>query len=111
MASYYNRIPTQAGEPGCDPVWLVSEGATADRLDVKVANAYAYLKQQAPGSRTAEADFAGKPLPSDAEMAALVKWWAVHDAAWRKARQTTEIDGEVFPCVQTPSRKRRRKVP
>jgi hypothetical protein len=43
----------------CQPPWDAFDGQIADRLDVKVANAYRYLKQVQPGAATAEADFGG----------------------------------------------------
>ncbi|HVA17457.1 MAG TPA: bifunctional DNA primase/polymerase [Candidatus Dormibacteraeota bacterium] len=46
----------------CEPEWNVGEGPDADRLDVKVANAWLYLKQTAPGAHTAAADF-GNDVP------------------------------------------------
>jgi hypothetical protein len=49
LAEYYNDR--------CEPQWNVGDGATADRLDVKVANAYSYLKHRRPGAETAEALF------------------------------------------------------
>jgi len=44
-------------EGKCEPLWSLHEGDTADRLDVKVHNAWAYLKQNKPGVNTPEADF------------------------------------------------------
>lgn len=43
--------------PRCEPPWDIGDGPTADRLDIKVANAWRYLKQTQPGANTAEADF------------------------------------------------------
>jgi len=77
---YYNKPPQ------CDPVWRVGEGPTEDRLDVKVANAYSYAKQNAPGFATAEADFADAPLPTDEELKQLDAWWKGHDAPRREKR-------------------------
>lgn len=42
----------------CIPPWTVGTGPTEDRLDVKVHNAFIYADETAPGSATAEADFA-----------------------------------------------------
>lgn len=53
LARYYNDR--------CEPQWCIGDGATADRLDVKVANAYAYLKHVQPGAMTAEALFGDDP--------------------------------------------------
>ncbi len=49
LAEFYNDR--------CEPQWSIEDGATADRLDVKVHNAYQYLKHVKPGAATAEADF------------------------------------------------------
>jgi hypothetical protein len=59
VAEYYNT------PKHCDPIWNVGEGPDADRLDTKVANAYRYLTQNAPGSDTPQADFADDPVPPD----------------------------------------------
>jgi hypothetical protein len=49
-------------EPFCSPPWNIGDGPIADRLDVKVENAWQYLTQTQPGSNTAEADF-GDDIP------------------------------------------------
>jgi len=49
LAKYYNDR--------CEPQWYIGDGPTADRLDVKVDNAYQYLKHRQPGALTAEALF------------------------------------------------------
>jgi Bifunctional DNA primase/polymerase, N-terminal len=63
LAEHYN-------EQKCDPPWTIGDGPIEDRLDVKVHNAFAYLKDNAPGSDTAEADFDGDeptdPPPQEA---------------------------------------------
>lgn len=55
MAEYYNNR--------CEPPWQIGEGPEADRLDIKIRNAYKYLREKQPGADTAEADFASDPLP------------------------------------------------
>jgi hypothetical protein len=55
MADYYNGR--------CNPPWSFYDGPTADRMDVKIDNAWKYLTQNAPGSATPEADFADDPVP------------------------------------------------
>jgi hypothetical protein len=50
IAEHYNRR--------CEPEWNVGDGPEQDRLDVKIANAFKYAVQTAPGASTAEADFA-----------------------------------------------------
>jgi hypothetical protein len=77
----------------CDPPWQIGEGPDADRLDVKVKNAFRYLTQNAPGADTAEADF-GDSSVTDAEIAVHTTWW--------KARARAEANGEL------PSRNERR---
>lgn len=47
----------------CEPPWLVGEGADADRLEIKVRNAYRYLRETQPGADTPEAEFGSDPLP------------------------------------------------
>ncbi len=64
LDTYYND------EPKCSPIWNVGDGPEADRLDVKVRNAYTYKKENARGSRTAEAEFSGDK-PDDA---AIIKY-------------------------------------
>jgi hypothetical protein len=85
--------------PGrCDPLWLVGEGPDADRLDVKVANAYTYAVENVPGSKTAAAEFAADPLPpsNDAETvkegerkerAGKRETWETLRAGWVHIRQ------------------------
>jgi hypothetical protein len=61
LAEFYNVPKAPDGEPQhpyCEPLWSIGEGPPADRLDVKVHNAWLYLKQTSPGAHTAEADFA-----------------------------------------------------
>lgn len=53
-------------EGKCDPIWLIGEGDDRDRLDVKATNAYGYLTENAPGSKTAEAEF-GPVSPAELE--------------------------------------------
>ena len=55
MNEHYNRFPT------CDPLWEI-DGVNG--LRQKVANAYNYASLNAPGERTAEAEFADdNPFP------------------------------------------------
>ena len=67
----------------CSPQWSIGEGPTADRLDVKVHNAWLYLRQTRPGAHTAAADFgddidplmdAPPPQPSPSAVKAQAKW-------------------------------------
>jgi hypothetical protein len=57
IAEYYN-VPGK-----CEPLWELGEGAVADRLDIKVENAWNYLKQTQPGANTPRAAFGDDPLP------------------------------------------------
>lgn len=80
----------------CQPPWDGIDGRTEDRLDVKVHNAWLYLKSVRPGERTAAADFA-----NDVE-----EPWTdpqPHPTAV-KARNECQIDGQTFPVVRDPPR-------
>ena len=55
MAEHYNV------EGKCDPAWNVGHGPREDDLAVKVHNAYEHLRENAPGSASAESDFADDP--------------------------------------------------
>jgi hypothetical protein len=87
IAEHYN--------PRCEPPWNLGDGELADRLDVKVSNAYRYLKYMRPGAATAEADFgddaAGDATDMDTLEAERVKSPAWK--AWRRRQSYTKIDG------------------
>jgi hypothetical protein len=87
IAEHYN--------PRCEPPWNLGDGELADRLDVKVSNAYRYLKYMRPGAATAEADFgddaAGDATDMDTLEAERVKSSAWK--AWRRRQSYTKIDG------------------
>lgn len=70
----------------CEPPWDIGEGPTADRLDVKVHNAWLYLKQTRPGAYTAAAEFADVQ-EDDTELAALAARWKAFDASPREVRK------------------------
>jgi hypothetical protein len=70
LAQHYNER--------CSPAWDIGEGATADRLDIKVANAWAYLKQTQPGAHTARAVFADDAVDA-AALERTIAWWKDHD--------------------------------
>ena len=57
MADYYNDR--------CEPPWSIGEGPDEDRLEIKVRNAYRYLRERQPGADTAEAEFANDPPPPE----------------------------------------------
>jgi hypothetical protein len=103
LAEYYNT------PQHCDPIWNVDEGPDADRLDVKVANAYRYLTQNAPGSDTPQADFADDLPPSDAELTALAAWWKAFDKIWRDRHDFTTLHGRRFPVKRPKSTIKARK--
>ena len=68
LFEHYNVPKAEEGErphPYCDPLWSGSDGAVEDRLDVKVHNAWLYLKETAPGAFTAAAEFDGQDEPED----------------------------------------------
>lgn len=76
----------------CEPPWGAFDGPVADRLDVKVRNAWLYLKGARPGRNTAAADFADDDDSGpefEADMARLRERWRKRDAAER----WTMIDG------------------
>jgi hypothetical protein len=87
-------------EPFCDPVWNVGDGPIADRLDVKVENAWRYLNQSQPGSASPEVDFSDEALPTDAELAALAAEWKERDRKSRLRRSVTFINGVAYPVVK-----------
>ena len=80
LADYYN--------PRCEPPWSIGDGETADRLDVKVHNAWLYLKGTRPGAHTPAAEFAE---PEPAEWVAS----AMHPSAVEPQRQWNERRGHV----------------
>lgn len=59
---YYNVIGK------CEPLWAIGEGAEADRLDVKVRNAYNYARENQAGSATADFAFGGDDAITDADL-------------------------------------------
>jgi len=103
VAEHYNKR--------CEPPWSLGEVPIADRLDVKVHNAFAYLRQTQPGANTPQADFS-VDQPSEAEIAALAAWWKKFDHDWRMRRSITSIDGKIFHVVRAsaPRRKPKGKV-
>lgn len=57
LVDYYN--------PRCEPAWSVYDGPPADRLDLKVANAWNYLKNTQPGALSPQAEFGAEALSRD----------------------------------------------
>jgi hypothetical protein len=94
IAEYYNTR--------CQPPWSLGEGPIEDRLDIKVHNAFAYLRQTQPGANTPQADFS-IDQPSDVEIAKLAAWWQKFDYDRRTRRSVTSIDGKIFHVVRTPA--------
>ena len=82
----------------CDPPWSISEGPTADRLDVKVHNAWLYLTQNAPGSAAPEADFKepADPLTGEAAEAAAEGEREEAELKSSKARWAKVLDAHVL---------------
>jgi hypothetical protein len=75
----------------CDPLWNLGDGPLADRHDIKGKNAYSYLKKNAPGSATAEADFAREPIDTNAINARI----AADVARDSKSKQRTRTRGGI----------------
>jgi hypothetical protein len=73
----------------CEPQWQCFDGAVADRLDVKIHNAWLYLRKVAPGAHSPQADFANDPVPSADELKRLAAWWKARDVAVANGEQPT----------------------
>ena len=88
----------------CDPLWNLNDGPIADRHDIKAQNAYGYLRQNAPGSNTAEADFTNDPL-SPEEQAALdadvAKGWEKYEERLRDQQQAEDDAEDAKPKDST----------
>jgi hypothetical protein len=100
LAEYYNVR--------CQPPWSLGGGPIEDRLDVKVHNAFEYLRQTQPGADTPQAVFSGDQ-PSDVEIAALAAWWKKFDHDRRIRHSVTSIDGKIFHIVRTPAPRHKTK--
>lgn len=100
IAEHYNKR--------CQPPWSLGEGPIADRLDVKVHNAFEYLKQTQPGADTPQAAFS-LDQPSDVEIAEIAAWWKKFDHDGRTRHSVTSIDGKLFRVVRTPAPRRKTK--
>ncbi len=100
LAKHYNVPKGKPGRPYCEPLWNIGEGATADRLDAKVANAWAYLRQVTPGANTALADFGDDPFVDQASMDIHDRNWKAHEKAdtkkARKERAKAKADAKLF---------------
>lgn len=83
--------------PRCEPPWRIGEGPVADRLDVKVRNAFTYLKQNAPGSDTPEADFSDVDPDDTAEAVAAAE--AAADIVIKRKQATWESLRKDFAYV------------
>jgi hypothetical protein len=66
--------PGGYNETKCYPPWELSDD-NANGLFKKVDNGFNYCRENAPGSATAQADFANDPAPTDDELAAVAAWW------------------------------------
>ena len=95
LSEHYNVAPI------CDPLWNIGDGPIADRLDVKVRNAWQYLTRTQPGAATAQSDFAGDDIPSPAELKKLDDSWKKRDRKSRLRRSVCFIDGVAYPVVRT----------
>jgi hypothetical protein len=82
--------------PGkCEPQWECYEGAIADRLDIKVENAWNYLRQTQPGSRSPQADFGDEPVDTYG-LEATTAWWREFESK----QNYVMIDGERVRIVK-----------
>jgi hypothetical protein len=92
--------------PRCDPPWdYGDDAADGDDLEKKVKNAWQYLRQNRPGSLTAEAEFAGTE-DTEVELLAFRALWQEHD----RKQSFTVIDGMRFPVVRpTPNKKNKKR--
>lgn len=83
----------------CEPAWDIGDGATADRLDVKVHNAWQYLRQTTPGAHTAAADFGNAGGYEAAALDATAAWWKDFDKRntkkVRNARAKVKADAKL----------------
>jgi hypothetical protein len=79
----------------CEPPWNGGDGELADRLDVKIANAYRYLRQTQPGRATAQVDFAGAVDENETDLEAIEAARVATPAwrAWRRRQDFVQIDG------------------
>lgn len=92
MAEYYN-IEWDVGRSGyCDPLWSLDESPPENSLVVKIRNAYSYLKQNAPGEGTAEAEFADEEVPSLEEIAKLNSWFENEFQIKKDQQALTAVD-------------------
>jgi hypothetical protein len=73
----------------CDPVWNLGDGSLADRHDIKGKNAYGYLKENAPGSATAQAAFGDDPVEPSTLPAEMVAEGERQQAAMKAAGKET----------------------
>ncbi len=104
LNKYYN-VPGK-----CEPQWASGEGADADRLDVKVRNAYDYARENVAGSATAEFAF-GDPgdVIDKSEVDAMGAAWdrrlSTQNAEKQKTRETkvfTEESNPIDPLTGEP---------
>jgi hypothetical protein len=77
-------------ETKCQPSWDLSDD-NANGLFKKVDNGFAYCRENAPGAKTAQADFANDPV-SDDEIATIAAWWKVRDAAEANGEQPSRAE-------------------
>lgn len=87
LKMYYN-IPGK-----CDPLWNIDTGPDADRLDVKVANAWQYAKENQAGTATAEFEFSGDPFTA-ADVAAMEGFKKMWDKLIKTQIKAKNFSGE-----------------
>ena len=98
--------------PRCEPAWGAYDGPVEDRLDVKVHNAWLYLKQTQPGAFTAAAEFDEDGEPEE-PVADWIEWWTLRDkeqadardiAARKSAEATMEARAAIDAFAFAPER-------
>lgn len=103
LAKYYN-VPGK-----CEPLFSLGDGPVADRLDVKVGNAWEYLKNTAPGALSPQIEFGGSNEVDDDSIKIMLDVWKTHPgrqsiaaAAAVKAFEADTLDDEEIDAMVEP---------
>ncbi|MGH6670741.1 MAG: bifunctional DNA primase/polymerase [Xanthobacteraceae bacterium] len=94
MAEHYNER--------CEPPWSFFDGPIADRLDVKIGNAWNYAHQTQPGALSAGAAFADDPIDA-AALDAIDAWWKARPEPPRPKLTRLNSDGMIETRKHTRS--------